>query len=196
MSMHVRERNEMEIAGLILAGGQGIRMGGVDKGLQLLQDKPLVEHVIQKICPQVQGLWISANRNLDEYREFGFPVFNDLECYTGLGPLAGIASFIPHLPNNITHVQIISCDTPYLPNDLCARLLEGGGDGTYPHDGISAHYSCALVTRVQIQQAQIIIQSQNHSLRSWLQQMGAKPCMGFSQQHFININTLLQLNHG
>ena len=69
----------MKIAGLILSGGEGRRMGGVDKGLQHFQNQPLVQHVIERLSPQVDALWISANRNMSTYADFGHPVFSDAE---------------------------------------------------------------------------------------------------------------------
>jgi molybdenum cofactor guanylyltransferase len=71
-----------EITGLILAGGQGSRMGGVDKGLQLLRGRPLVEHAIERLQAQVGSLAISANRNLEVYRGYGFPVWPDAPVNT------------------------------------------------------------------------------------------------------------------
>ena len=65
------------ICGLVLAGGQGRRMGGVDKGLQLLQGRPLIQHVIDRLRPQVDSLLINANQNLERYAEFGCPVVSD-----------------------------------------------------------------------------------------------------------------------
>ncbi|HTJ94962.1 MAG TPA: molybdenum cofactor guanylyltransferase [Pararobbsia sp.] len=65
------------ITGLILAGGQGSRMGGVDKGLELLQGRPLVEYAIERLRPQVGTLIISANRHIEAYARYGFPVITD-----------------------------------------------------------------------------------------------------------------------
>ena len=65
------------ICGLVLAGGQGRRMGGVDKGLQLLQGRPLMQHVIERLRPQVDRVLINANQNLERYAEFGCPVVPD-----------------------------------------------------------------------------------------------------------------------
>jgi molybdopterin-guanine dinucleotide biosynthesis protein A len=66
-----------QLTGLILAGGQGSRMGGVDKGLQVLHGRPLVEHVIERLSPQVATIAVSANRHLERYRRYGLAVFSD-----------------------------------------------------------------------------------------------------------------------
>jgi molybdenum cofactor guanylyltransferase len=102
------------ITGLILAGGQGSRMGGVDKGLEPLQGRALVEHAIERLRPQVGTIAISANRNVDQYARYGFPVFTDdvsraadrddwgrrLEGVTDGHPLPGNAPPVSkHLPS-------------------------------------------------------------------------------------------------
>lgn len=75
-----------QITGLILAGGQGSRMGGVDKGLEPLLGRPLIEHAIERLRPQVGSLAISANRNFADYAGYGFPVFRDLDTAPMLRP--------------------------------------------------------------------------------------------------------------
>jgi len=77
------------ITAVILAGGKGSRLGGVDKGLLELNGTSLVQHLINRIQPQVSKIIISANRNLDNYKNFGFPVYKD-ERKDCAGPLAGI----------------------------------------------------------------------------------------------------------
>ena len=93
MMSALRPRIQRErITGLILAGGQGSRMGGLDKGLQPLQGRPLVEHAIERLRPQVGALAISANRNVDVYRRYGFPVWPDAsgaDASTAVGAATG-----------------------------------------------------------------------------------------------------------
>ena len=107
------------ITGVILAGGLGRRMGGVDKGLQLLNDKPMVQWVVERFAPQVAGLLINANQNSEQYRAFGYPVIADL--IPGFaGPLAGLHAAL----HSATHplVATVPCDSPFLPADLVSRL--------------------------------------------------------------------------
>ncbi|MBN4079506.1 NTP transferase domain-containing protein, partial [Beggiatoa alba] len=81
--------NATKVNGLILAGGRGKRMGGEDKGLILFESKCLIEHCITKLQPQVNEIFISANRNIEQYRQYGFTVLQDsLDGFQG--PLAGI----------------------------------------------------------------------------------------------------------
>ncbi len=77
------------ITGVVLAGGRATRMGGIDKGLQLLNGRPLWRHVAETLAPQVDALVISANRHLEQWHASGYPIFRDTqEGYPG--PLAGM----------------------------------------------------------------------------------------------------------
>lgn len=192
----------MRVAGLILAGGQGQRMGGVDKGLQLLHEKPLVQHVIERMQAQVDGLWLCTNRHFEHYQTLGLSIFSDETTWQGMGPLAGIASFAPHLPPEFTHVQIMPCDTPFLPIDLCAQLKQGirticafrsFTGGVYPHTEYGAQYGCALVTRSQLALAQSSLNQHEKSLHAWLARAHAVPMKYFIESDFMNINTAEQL---
>lgn len=108
------------ITGLVLAGGRGSRMGGVDKGLQPLQGRLLVAHVLQRLTPQVGPLLISANRNLEQYRAFGHPVLPDADGEFN-GPLAGLLAGLQACAT--PWLLAVPCDSPLLPMDLGARLL-------------------------------------------------------------------------
>lgn len=95
-------------------------MGGVDKGLQDLHGRPMVQWVIDRFAPQVTHLLINANRNLERYAEFGHPVFPD-EIPDYAGPLAGIQMALTHATTPL--VATVPCDSPWLPTDLVARLF-------------------------------------------------------------------------
>lgn len=112
-------RGVPSITGLILAGGAGRRMGGADKGLVDYQGQPLVAHAIKRLAPQVNRLLISANRNLDSYRHFGFPlVSDDQPDYPG--PLAGLAAGLAACSTD--WLICAPCDCPALPQELVSRL--------------------------------------------------------------------------
>ena len=110
-----------EITGLILAGGRGSRMGGVDKGLQNFNDVPLALHTQLRLSPQVGELLINANRNLAAYESFGVPVWPDA---ASLGDFAGpLAGFLTGLERCETaFMMTVPCDTPLFPRDLVLRL--------------------------------------------------------------------------
>ena len=110
------------ISGLVLAGGLGSRMGGADKGLVMLDGRPMVDHVLARLHPQVDELLINANRNTDIYARFGIPVLPDR--HTGfVGPLAGLDAGLNHLGETDGWVVTCPCDSPFVPRDLVARLV-------------------------------------------------------------------------
>ncbi|HNQ76819.1 MAG TPA: molybdenum cofactor guanylyltransferase MobA [Pseudothauera hydrothermalis] len=108
------------ISGLVLAGGRGLRMGGADKGLVDFRGRPMAASVIAALAPQVDEILISANRNLDIYAGFGYPVFAD-ELTGFAGPLAGLHAGLARARHTL--VATAPCDAPLLPADLVARLL-------------------------------------------------------------------------
>lgn len=108
------------VTGLILAGGEGRRVGGADKGLLDFQGRPLIAHAIERLAPQVGPLLISANRNLDAYRVFGYPVLTD-GTQERHGPLAGIQAGLAACMT--PWLVVCPCDCPRLPVDLVTRLL-------------------------------------------------------------------------
>ncbi|HEY3635910.1 MAG TPA: molybdenum cofactor guanylyltransferase MobA [Caldimonas sp.] len=110
------------ITGLVLAGGRGSRMGGVDKGLQTYRGMPLAMHALLRLGPQVGELMVNANRNLAAYESLGAPVWPDaLADYPG--PLAG---FLAGLERCTTpFLATVPCDSPHFPEDLVASLATG-----------------------------------------------------------------------
>ncbi len=108
-----------EVTGIVLAGGMGRRMGGIDKGLVELDGAPMVAHVLARLAPQVGEILINANQNLDRYAAFGHPVVAD-EVGGFAGPLAGLAAGMARAAS--AYVATVPCDSPFLPVDLVARL--------------------------------------------------------------------------
>ncbi|MBF6631071.1 MAG: molybdenum cofactor guanylyltransferase MobA [Comamonas sp.] len=108
-----------DITGMVLAGGRGTRMGGIDKGLQPFQGTPLALHALQRLRPQVGRCMINANRNLGTYAGFGVPVHADTVADYA-GPLAGFVAGLKHCPT--PWLLTIPCDSPRLPLDLAQRM--------------------------------------------------------------------------
>jgi molybdopterin-guanine dinucleotide biosynthesis protein A len=108
-----------DITGVVFAGGQGRRMGGVDKGLVELDGRALVAHVIERLAPQVGELVINANQNRDRYAAFGYPVVADV-IPDFAGPLAGLHAAMAGATT--PYIVTSPCDSPFLPADLVARL--------------------------------------------------------------------------
>ena len=110
-----------DITGLILAGGRGTRMGGVDKGLQNHRGIPLALHALLRLQPQVGAMLINANRNLGAYESMGVPVWPDaLPDYPG--PLAGMLAGLEHCTT--PYLMTVPCDTPNFPEDMVERLAD------------------------------------------------------------------------
>ncbi len=118
----MQEISPDDITGLVLAGGRGSRMGGVDKGLQNHLGMPLALHALMRLTPQVGHLMINANRNLGAYDSMGVPVWPDAGAggaeYSG--PLAGFLAGLEHCET--PYLVTVPCDTPNFPIDLVARL--------------------------------------------------------------------------
>lgn len=110
-----------DISGLVLAGGRGSRMGGVDKGLQDYRGQPLALQALQRLAPQVGRLMINANRNLASYQALGVPVWPDAEPdYPG--PLAGFLAGLTHCET--PYLVTVPCDSPHFPTTLVERLAQ------------------------------------------------------------------------
>ena len=110
-----------QITGLIVCGGRGSRMGGVDKGLQNFNDMPLALHALLRLSPQVGPVLINANRNLSAYESFGVPVWPD-PMADFQGPLAGWLAGIERCET--PYLVVVPCDSPHFPTDLVQRLAE------------------------------------------------------------------------
>lgn len=110
---------DRRITGVLLAGGQGSRMGGVDKGLVELAGRPMAAHALERLAPQVDALIINANQNLEAWKAFGYPVFGD-DIGGFAGPLAGLHAALTRARHPL--VVTAPCDSPFLPHDLVERL--------------------------------------------------------------------------
>ena len=105
---------------VILAGGQARRMGGTDKGLLMLNGKAMIEHIIDALAPQCETIVVNANRNLDEYRAWNYPVIADLDNNFN-GPLAGMAACMSAIDSEF--MLTLPCDSPLVANDYAERML-------------------------------------------------------------------------
>ncbi|MCL4068544.1 molybdenum cofactor guanylyltransferase [Pseudomonas sp. GX19020] len=110
----------MSLFAVILAGGQGRRMGGADKALLTLAGQPLIAHVIARLQPQAGRLLISANGDAARFAFTGLEVLPD---ETSLGPLAGILAGLRAAKTaGATALVSVPVDAPFLPGDLITRL--------------------------------------------------------------------------
>jgi molybdenum cofactor guanylyltransferase len=134
------------VSGIVLAGGQGRRMGGVDKGLQALRGRPMAAWVLERLAPQVDEIVINANQNLEAYARFGHRVVPD-EIGGFAGPLAGLHAGLSAIGADLAVTA--PCDSPFLPADLVARLRAalGANDLAVARTGEQPHPVFSLVRR-------------------------------------------------
>jgi molybdenum cofactor guanylyltransferase len=178
-----------DITGVILAGGRGTRMGGEDKGLLPLAGKPMIAHVIDRLAPQVATLIISANRNLDAYRQFGLPVISDRIPGFG-GPLAGLHSALSTIHTD--WLISVPCDTPYVPVDYVPRMctaIDRQPAGVV-HDGTRLQAGFCLLHRDLLPQLTAALDAQEFAVHRFLHKVHAVH-VNFSDEAdaFRNINT-------
>lgn len=178
-----------EITGLVLAGGRGSRMGGIDKGLAMYRGRPLVATVAERLEQQVSDIAISCNRNYTLYRAHATTVITDTR--PGFqGPLAGIESCADRL--RTPKLAVVACDTPALPVDLVARLSRGlhaDCGGAFAHDGDRAQYLFALLRRDALATLPGYLDAGGRSVKGWYKLINAT-AVDFSDQReaFTNIN--------
>jgi len=187
--------NKQLITAVILAGGQGSRLGGLDKGLVELNNTPLAQHLIKRIKPQVNDILLSANRNIERYRELGYEVFED-QINGFAGPLAGILTALKQ--TQCEWLLTLPADSPFIPLDLVQRLTHELGQSkiSIAHDGEQLQPTFALIHRSLVDSLESFLQQGERKTRLWMQQQPYKTT-DFSDKPnaFININTADELNN-
>jgi molybdopterin-guanine dinucleotide biosynthesis protein A len=184
------------VTGLVLAGGRGSRMGGVDKGLQLLDGVPLVQHALRRLGPQVGALMINANRNLETYAQLGFPVWPDADGDFA-GPLAGFVAGLAHCTTD--WLVTVPCDTPRFPLDLVARLLAAAGSTTVAvactlEDGFTQRQPVfCLVRRTAYANLVAYLAGGGRKIDGWFNRERCVDVLFEEIDAFFNANTLEEL---
>ncbi|MEM9498068.1 MAG: molybdenum cofactor guanylyltransferase MobA [Pseudomonadota bacterium] len=118
--------------GVILAGGRATRMGGGDKGLLRLGQRRLIDHVIDRVAPQVTRIALNANGDASRFEDFGLPVLAD-SIGGFAGPLAGVLAALDWASEDgAATVVTVAADTPFFPTDLVVRLQTEAGDMEHP----------------------------------------------------------------
>jgi molybdopterin-guanine dinucleotide biosynthesis protein A len=183
------------VTGVVLAGGQGRRMGGVDKGLTLLHDKPMVEWAIERFAPQVDELLINANQNLEKYAAFGYRVIPD-RIGGFAGPLAGLHRALSEASHAL--VATVPCDSPFLPLDLVARLHVAIRDNdarlAVARTGDQAHPVFCLCKTNVLASLTRFLESGGRKIDAWYSALEVVEVRFDDQpQAFSNINTEAEL---
>lgn len=184
-----------QITGVILAGGQGRRMGGVDKGLQDLQGRPLVQWVLARLAPQVGTVLISANRNLERYAALGCAVLPD-RIPDFAGPLAGIHAALAQADTPL--VATVPCDSPFLPADLVARLhaalVSDKAELAVARSGDRVQRAFCLARRELLPQLETFLVSGGRKIGLWHDSVKTvEVAFDEEAEAFGNINTLEEL---
>lgn len=189
------DRINDRVTGLILAGGQGRRMGNVDKGLELFRGKRLVDHVYERLAPQVGGVIINANQNHDAYKTFGVRVVSDA-IGNFAGPLAGLHAGLS--VSRRPYLASVPCDSPFLPENLVERLMarldESGAELAVAKTGNQPHPVFCLARRSVLEHLTNFLKGGGRRVDAWYASLDVVE-VDFDDQAeaFSNINTREEL---
>ncbi len=188
--------SQTKVAGVILAGGRARRMDNQDKGLVNFKGRPMVSYAVAALAPVVDGVFINANRNIEQYRQFGCPVISD-QTDSFDGPLAGILSAMIHADADV--LVVMPCDSPLIKTQHLQKLLlaraEHNADVAVAFDGVRQHpVFLALKTTLQAS-LQDYLTGGHRKVADWLAQQHPLQ-VDFSSEPdiFSNINTLAELS--
>jgi len=180
-----------EITGGVLAGGRARRMGGDDKGLVLLNGRPMIEYAIKALATQTRRIVINANRNLERYKDFGWPVVMD-QIGDFSGPLAGMVSIMKQA--RTPYVLIVPCDSPLVPVDLAVRLHremeQQNAEIAVAHDGERMQPVFVLLQRDLLPSMQQYLADGGRKIDRWYathRQLNVD--FSDTPEAFLNINT-------
>lgn len=187
-----------DITGLVLAGGRGSRMGGVDKGLQNYRGMPLALHALLRLAPQVGEVMINANRNLAAYESMGVPVWPDV-FPDFAGPLAGWATGLERCAT--PYLVTVPCDTPDFPGDLVERLAaqltaadaELAMVATRHNDETHAQPVFCLMRTTLLEHLTRALQAGERKIARWAAQHRCVEVLFDDASAFFNANTVAEL---
>lgn len=209
-----------KVTGVVLAGGRGERMGGLDKGLQPFLGERLVDHALKRLRPQVDQLLVVANRNLPTYAGLGYPVINDAQAESAdsappvsstsnstfsqdafKGPLAGLLAGM--VACKTPWLVTVPCDSPFFPSDLVERLLgkameEESSLAVAATEGLSGLLlqPVFLLVHVSVQKSlREFLDAGYRSPRQWLTEQKASRVVFHEPDAFLNANSLKDLDH-
>lgn len=183
-----------KITGVVLAGGQGRRMGTVDKGLQLLRGKPMAQWVVERFAPQVDELLINANQNIEQYQLLGYRVIPDaISGYAG--PLAGLHRGLSEAAHPL--VVTAPCDSPFLPLDLVAQLKAAlktnNAELAVARTGDQPHPVFSLCRTSVLPSLTAFLESGGRKIDLWYSQLKVVEVQFADEAAFRNINTREEL---
>ncbi|WP_028117055.1 molybdenum cofactor guanylyltransferase MobA [Ferrimonas senticii] len=181
--------NQLTLA--VLAGGQAQRMGGQDKGLIDVAGQPMVQHVLQRLDAEQLPTLLISNRNQDQYRQLGYPVYSD-NIPGFAGPLAGVCRALEAATTD--YVLVVPCDTPRLPTDLAERMFthlqQQDAEVVIARDEQQDHPIVMLLQRNLLGSLQQFLDAGERKVIFWCQQHRMSYCLFDGQSAaFANINT-------
>ena len=184
-----------DVTGIVLAGGQGRRMGGVDKGWVELAGEPMIAHVLRRLAPQVADVLVNANQNLDRYRALGYPVVAD-SVGGFAGPLAGLHAGLTRATRALA--VTVPCDSPFLPPDLVDRLrtalVAGDAQLAVAKTFDQPHPVFALVRRDVLPGLAAFLERGGRKIDAWYAALNvAEVPFDDEAEAFRNINTAAEL---
>jgi molybdenum cofactor guanylyltransferase len=182
---------KQQITAVILAGGLARRMSGQDKGLIEINGRAMIEHIITALTPQVGGILINANRNLDQYRRYAYPVIEDM-MGEFFGPLVGMASGMR--ASNTDYLLTVPCDSPFIPPVLAERLFreleDKRADISVAHDSTRMQPVFALLRKELLPSLMTYLEDGGRKIDTWYAEHRlVKTDFSDWPDAFININT-------
>ena len=173
----MKKISKNEVTVVVLAGGKASRMDGEDKGLIVFRELPLIAHVVNVVKPKVSQILISANRNIEEYANFGKVIRDDLKGFQG--PLAGISKALKVC--STPYLLVLPCDSPLIDAALIDSMTEkmevSNADICVAHDGSIMHATFALMKTIM-----------EKSLEDFLEEGGRKMALWYRQQSLERID--------
>ena len=191
--------------GLVLAGGRGRRMGGVDKGLVTWMNRPLAAWSLDVLRPQVQEVWASVSRNVEDYQALGFErLLGDGVTDYSLGPLGGIQSALRELRGHHAWLAVAPCDTPALPEDLVPQLLQSAHKRALraafaltQQQGTAYEHVLHCVLRADLlDHLEAFLAKGGRRVSDWMRDIGAESVLFHDHDRFLNVNDLRALSGG
>jgi len=184
------ERDPTQVTGIILAGGAGQRMGGIDKGWVRFRDEALVQHVIDRFAPQVHRIVISCNRNLEQYQQLGHQIVRDAQS-DYQGPLAGICAALSCVETE--WAAIVPVDAPFLALDLVDSLLrcahaQHSDACCAVNDGALEPTFCVIRSHTITALQDYMARTQDRSVQGFLKSIGCAYCEFSDATAFKNLN--------
>lgn len=187
-----------DVSALILSGGLGTRMGNVNKGLQTLQNRSLISHVIQQLQAQVSSIAINANQQIEAYQSFGLPILTD--SFSGyIGPLAGMHAGLVHCQT--PYMLCVPCDSPFLPLNLVDQLYQSFIANqadvaiacTFENEQTKTHNVICLLKTTLTEHLEHFIEQGGRKVGAWQASLKVQRVMFEQYVLFQNINSTEEL---